>query len=849
MASPRFRWVSVTLEYLCTLKTKRDIEDRLGRLPPGLIHSYGDLFRQRTEALGEEHRRRLDLALSLLSLPRRPEAHVFRWLLFLDDEDEDCDDHDSDAVIDADVSQGHMLVHEAILLERYDAVTQLCFNLVVFDRDIGVYRFAHTSVQEFLLDHTQGYYSDNLNYERVAKHCLSILLHMRDRFRDNTRSSSQDERGPHMKFGERDEVLKDRESQDFTQACYYFRLPPRSERTVQEDAVFWIRQSWAYILLNSRQCRQSGTLKRLEVELQALPTQQTFESLRAMVFFQACRYGFEDLVQAWVKAYPELVLIRQLPPIDFSETDVFMGTALQSACYGGQTETVKFLISERAPIDYYSQSPRRTNALCIAIRECREDVIKVLLENGASPNTDPNCDVSYPMHYIISFWKSDVVLILNVLVEHGADIDAEDEHGATAVVRAQMHENFEAMAFLLDNGAKFSYTGPQLGVSSMLHLAVESLRAVDKTLVMIRFLLKHGVDVNFRDADGETPLSWALRPRQHRSSRLSEVIQLLLENGACVNVQDLTGRTPLILTTHVLETHQGNWIKAGNEIARTTWYEAFHDFASEQIARMLCASGADVNTPDAYGWTALHYIVDKGRADIAELMIESNAQVNATTAWEITALYMAAERGYIDVVKVLIASGADPNITSQWGSSPLASAAENGHKEVTKLLLPITTNIESQDGDGDTALSSAAHYGHGAVVGLLLDAGAKIVPNTPGPFCSFLSGIDRLLGYGRDAILRSWQNGQPAVARMIVECAAAKEPDNTYAKVLELWKAEDTAAVRSWMNERIANAPENRPEIVTLRERVKTVKDTWAGEVELRSERYSLVRLQKITPK
>lgn len=835
----------MTLEYLCTLKTKKDIEGRLGRLPPGLINSYGDLFCQRTEGLGEEHRRRLDLALSLLLLPRRPEAHIFKWLLFLDDEDDD-----RDAVLNADIGQGHRLVHEVTLTEKYDAVTQLCFNLVVFDKDTGVYRFAHTSVQEFLLDYTEGYYSEDSNHGRVAEHCLSILLHMRDCFRDNTRSSSTDGRDLPMTVGQRGQALQARETQDSSQACYYFRLPASSERTVREDAVFWIRKSWAYILLNSGQCRQSGPLKRLEFELHELPTKQTFGSLRAMVFFQACRYGLKDFVQAWVKAYPKLVLIRQLPSIDLSETEEFMGTALQSACYGGQTESVELLINEGAHIDYYDQSPTRTNALCIAIREGKDNVVKLLLEKGANPNTDADCDVNYPMHYIISFWQSNVMLILRLLVEYGADIDAEDEHGATAVVRAQMQENFDAVAFLLDKGAKSSYTVPQLGVSSMLHLAVDSLRVVDKTLVMVRFLLMHGVDVNFRDADGETPLCWALLPRQPWTSRLPEIIQLLLDNGACVDVQDLRGRTPLILTTHVLETHRSNHIKAGNEPAQTTWSEAVHDVTSEHIARMLCASGADVNTPDTYGWTALHHVADKGRADVAALLLEFNAQVNATTAWETTALYMAAQRGYIDVVKILIASGADPNLTSQWGSSPLASAAENGHTEVTKLLLPITTNLESQDGDGDTALSNAAHSGHEATVKLLLNAGAEIVPNLPGPHSSFITKGERLQGYGRDAILRSWHNGQPAVARMMMERAAAKEPENEYARILALWEAEDTAGIKSWMNERITNAPENGPEIVALRERVKALKDFWAEEVELRSAKYgSRARLQRLTPK
>lgn len=165
-----------------------------------------------------------------------------------------------------------------------------------------------------------------------------------------------------------------------------------------------------------------------------------------------------------------------------------------------------------------------------------------------------------------------------------------------------------------------------------------------------------------------------------------------------------------------------------------------------------------------------------------------------------------------------MASGADTNIRDQWGSIPLAIAAENGNIEFTKILLPITTNIGSQDGDEDKALSNAADEGHGVVVSILLDAGAEIVPHAPGPHCSFLGAREKLPGYGRDAILRAWQSGQLNVACILLEHAAAKEPENEYAKALKMWEAGDTAVVRSWIDERIASAPENRPEIVALRE-------------------------------
>ncbi len=549
------------MEYLCTLKTKRDIENRLGKLPPGLINGYGELFRQRTEQLGEDHRRRLDLAFSLLLLPRRPQAHIFRWLLFLEDEDEDSDDNERHAIIDADVNLGDLLENQAVLIEGHDAVTQLCFNFVVFDKNAGVYRFAHTSVQEFLLEHTQGYYSEHFNHGRVAEHCLPILLRMRDCFRDNTRLSSDDERGSRMKLENQGQVLQAWANRDSTQAYYYFQLPPSSEKTVREHAIFWIRENWAYFLLNSKQCRHLAPLKDLETELQELATKQTFESLRATVFFQACRFGLKDIVETWVKAHPQLVLIRELPPTGLTEADPFMGTALQLACYSGQMETVELLIDNGAQVDHCIESPTKTNALCTAIRGCQEPVVKLLLEKGASPNTDPDADVNYPMHYIIHFWIINVIPVLQLLIEHGANVDAEDDFGATALVRAQMKENIEAMAFLLDKGAKTSYTVPQRGINSTLNLAAYWGTTLDRSLAMVRTFLKYGSDVNFRGLNGGTPLHWALRTHLGNTN-FSEIVLLLLDNGASVNVQDGFGLTPLNAAIRALKGHSEKSITA-----------------------------------------------------------------------------------------------------------------------------------------------------------------------------------------------------------------------------------------------------------------------------------------------
>ena len=88
----RFRWVSLSLDYLCTLRTASDVTRRLGRLPKSLVDSYQQLYQQNVKTYDVEDLERLDLALGMRFLPERPPADIFTQLIFWDDNEESIED-------------------------------------------------------------------------------------------------------------------------------------------------------------------------------------------------------------------------------------------------------------------------------------------------------------------------------------------------------------------------------------------------------------------------------------------------------------------------------------------------------------------------------------------------------------------------------------------------------------------------------------------------------------------------------------------------------------------------------------------------------------------------------------
>lgn len=255
-----------------------------------------------------------------------------------------------------------------------------------------------------------------------------------------------------------------------------------------------------------------------------------------------------------------------------------------------------------------SRDKHRWTPLTLASRFRHADVVKILLEAEADVDAriDENERTALMVASEIRFEEPEdslewIVLsrdpeIVQMLLDRGAEVDARDERGRTAMYDAtkgatsvdadgsatRWSGNAEIVQMLLDRGAdanvrtKNGYI-PLLGAD----------------LEVARLLLDRGADVNFRTEDGRTALFGA--------NLDVDVARLLLDRGAEVDAQDVNERTPLMEAVDEINSEfvrvlldrganirlRDKWGDTAVDIALASYSRGYLDNEREEIIKML----------------------------------------------------------------------------------------------------------------------------------------------------------------------------------------------------------------------------------------------------------------------
>lgn len=390
---------------------------------------------------------------------------------------------------------------------------------------------------------------------------------------------------------------------------------------------------------------------------------------------------------------------------------------LHQAARNGKAAAVRALLEAKANVN-----ARTTDASGLGYTpaylaaECNHtDTLQLLVAHGAAVNA-ANSYGETPLHVACLYGHSAAV---RILLEARADVHAQstDGFGNMPAHLAACNGHVECLQLLLDYRADpqgrdgrgrtpltRAVGGHQLDTAMMLiraggdartavqytNVTAMQLAAEKGSVDIIRELIEAKADVDPRDAFRSAPTHWAARGGH------SEALRLLLEHKADVHATNNDGYTPL------------------------------HDATSPDTAKVLLEHKANVHARSSDGFrnTPAHVAAWRGHAEVLRLLFEHGADICAKNARRRTPLQWALCERHLEAAIVAIEAGSTPHTTTtslgiRPGFTVLHLAAQQGSMDGARRLLELKADVHAKDKNEHTALDIARSNGHTAVAQLL----------------------------------------------------------------------------------------------------------------------------------
>ncbi len=356
--------------------------------------------------------------------------------------------------------------------------------------------------------------------------------------------------------------------------------------------------------------------------------------------------------------------------------------------------------------DEYGRTP-----LHIAAEKGFKDIVQLLLAHGADVNAKDKYN-NTPLHNAI---HGNHIEIIMMLLNAHADVNAFSRYYGTPLEEA---DSLEIMKMLVLDGAD---------VNILQNLCCVSKKKLD-------FLLDHGASINLRGGDSATILILAV---DHGDT---DVVRNLLElKRIDVNAKDRFGRTVLMKACWRVDTsiikmllQYGADIKETDKEGNTSLH-TLAEVRSKSVERameILIKNGADINTRNRAGCTPLHYAALNDRSDVVKFLVSHGADVNAQTRYSSTPLHIAmgdvfgTGTAFID---------SDPRYINADTMAPYQQILDSNDAEIAEILLQHGADMNVIDRQGNTPIFWAVIYERYTGLKILLDHGADIyVKNNKG---------------------------------------------------------------------------------------------------------------------
>lgn len=484
-------------------------------------------------------------------------------------------------------------------------------------------------------------------------------------------------------------------------------------------------------------------------------------------------------------------------------------TALHVACVNGASEAVVALVQNGA--DMCKTDEDGFSPLLLAVQNARLAAATVLLHAAEEEEDEDFID---RRHGAEEYSALDVAArlghrqMLKMLIRHGADVNAKDSDGVSALYLAAVNDQAYSVNLLVAAGARVGAISLGRQGRTALHAA-----CVEGSNEAAHALLMHGAQPHRRDSGYRTPLHLAAENDQIATVKLLlswnsnpascsneiEYTYSALDVAAgrgCVSALRLmcdhllkSARRRLAQNEYSLSTalsiaaardqansidvlvEAGARVEAERHLSGTSIHFAAENNAPNAIAA-LARNGANLDSIGCKGRTALHNAALYGLTTAVDALLEAGAALSVRCPYDSnrrSALDLAAEKGHAGVMRSLIRHGAYVNAAEPGkGVTSLHIAAEFDQVGAIDVLATSRAYVDAQDSNGSTPLHRACATGSCGAITSLAKHGANLnMQNLQGkpPLHLAVANPDSLcvvralLAAGADATLRCDESG------------------------------------------------------------------------------------------
>ncbi|KAF5270594.1 hypothetical protein FQR65_LT05492 [Abscondita terminalis] len=204
--------------------------------------------------------------------------------------------------------------------------------------------------------------------------------------------------------------------------------------------------------------------------------------------------------------------------------------------------------------------------------------------------------------------------LTKMLIAAGADVNVTDKYGVPVLHHAVNYNQYEIVKVLIDNNVNINC------ITKFNETALFWTTFSDVDLNITDLLISVGVNINFPNQDGVTPIHYAIM-KENRNA-----FDNLLKNQADVDMKNINGVAPL------------------------------HTAAEKDVyyIRGLLDHGANINIRNGYNNTPLHLAVQERKPDIVQELLVRGSDRTAQNNKGDTPLHTVIRFNYIDIAELFL---------------------------------------------------------------------------------------------------------------------------------------------------------------------------------------------------